>query len=303
MVSVVITTYKREPRMVLRALDSALAQTYRDLEIIIVDDSPSDFPAREDVHAVVEMRQHENPEINIRYIAHTENKGACIARNTGLEVAAGEFIAYLDDDDEWLPEKIEKQMQVVQKSNAGLVYCGNLVINDMTGVRTPAKKEFYRGNVFKRLLNNNFIASTSYPLIRTKCLKEVGGFDPLMQAAQDYDVWLRLAERFEIDYVDEPLVLYHEHEGERITTNPKKKINGPELINQKYAKYLEADRKLWWKRNLSVAYYYAMAHEKKKAFSLWFMCVRKCPEKVLENCISVLRIMQVMTFNQATGKQ
>lgn len=297
MVSVVITTYKREPQMVLRALDSALAQTYRDLEIIIVDDSPSDFSAREDVHAVVEMRQHENPEINIRYIAHTENKGACIARNTGLEVAAGEFIAYLDDDDEWLPEKIEKQMQVMQKSDAGLVYCGNMVKNDKTGLCTNAEKEYFRGKVFKRLLYNNFIASTSYPLIRKECLKEVGGFDPLMQAAQDYDVWLRLAERYEVDYVPEPLVLYHEHEGERITTNPKKKISGLERINQKYAHYLDTDRKLWWIRNLSVAYYYAMAHDN-KALSSWAKCVKKCPEKVKDNIVSFLRIIQALSTSR-----
>ncbi len=283
MVSVIITTYKREPDMVLRALDSVLAQTFRDLEIIIVDDSPSDFSAREDVRAVIEMRQHENPEISIRYIAHKENKGACVARNTGLEAATGEFIAYLDDDDEWLPEKIEKQMQVMQKSDAGLVYCGNMVKNDQSGLCITDKKEYFRGKVFDKLLYNNFIASTSYPLIRKECLKEVGGFDPLMQAAQDYDVWLRLAERYEIDYVDEPLVMYHEHKGERITTNPKKKISGLERINQKYKKYLDSDRKLWWKRNMSIAYYYAMAHEKRKALFLWLKCVRKCPEKVLDN--------------------
>ncbi len=141
MVSVIITTYKREPEMVLRAIDSVLVQTFHDIEIIVVDDSPADFPARKDVRAAVEMRQNENARISIRYIAHSKNKGACVARNTGLEAATGEYIAYLDDDDEWLPEKIEKQMQVMQKSNAGLVYCGNTVKNDRTGIWEDVKKE------------------------------------------------------------------------------------------------------------------------------------------------------------------
>lgn len=293
MVSAIVTTYKREPNMVLRALDSILAQTYRNIEIIVVDDSPSDFSAREDVRTAVEMRQRDNSEINIRYIAHEKNMGACVARNTGLEAAKGEYIAYLDDDDEWLPEKIEKQMEVMQKTGVGLVYCGNMIQNDQTGLRTVAKKQYYRGKIFERLLFSNFIESTSYPLIRKESLEQVGGFDPSMQAAQDYDVWLRIAERYEIDYVPEALVLYHEHGGERITTNPQKKISGLKRINEKYADYLEKDRRLWWTRNLSVAYYYALAHEKKKAFSLWCKCMFKCPEKCSDNFISLFQIIKV----------
>ena len=292
MVSAIITTYKRKPEMVLRALDSILAQTYKDIEIIVVDDSPADYPLREDVKNAVIGRKRDNQNVEIRYIAHEKNMGGCVARNTGMEAAKGEFLAYLDDDDEWLPEKIEKQMEVMQKTGVGLVYCGNMVQDDQTGLRTVAKKQYYRGKVFERLLFSNFIESTSYPLIRKESLIEVGGFDPSMQAAQDYDVWLRIAERYEIDYVPEALVLYHEHGGERITTNPRKKISGLECINQKYASYLEEDRKLWWIRNLSIAYYYAMAHDKKKAFLLWVKCVCKCPDKILNNSICLFRIIR-----------
>ena len=298
MVSAIITTYKREPSIVLRAMDSILAQTYRDLEIIVVDDSPSDFPARADVRAAVEKRKEDNPEIDITYIAHPMNMGACVARNTGLETAKGEFVAYLDDDDEWLPDKIEKQMHAMLKTKAALVYCGNLSQNDQTGSCRESKKVYIKGNVFKKLLYNNFIASTSYPLIRKDCLKAVGGFDPKMQSAQDYDVWLRLAEKYEVDYVAEPLVLYHEHDGERITTNPLKKINGLERINQKYADYLEADRKLWRNRNIGIAQYYGLKGEKKKALALWWKCVCKCPELIKENTICFYLIIRA----KAVGK-
>ncbi len=292
MVSAIITKYKREPGMVLRALDSIIAQTYRDVEIIVVDDSPADFQFRKDVQAAVTERQEKNLDINIRYIAHDKNMGACVARNTGLEAAEGEYIAYLDDDDEWLPEKIEKQIDVIKKSGVALVYCGKICKNDNSGKSIIGKKEYIKGNVFGRLLYSNFIESTSYPLIRTKCLIEIGGFDPLMQSAQDYDVWLRLAELYEIDYVSEPLVIYHEHDGERITTNPVKKIKGLERINYKFTKYIEADRKLWWARHLGLTRQYAKNGNRIKAILLWWQCVCKCPEKIKDNVIYLFFIFQ-----------
>lgn len=292
MVSAIITTYKREPSMVLRALDSIITQTYRDIEIIVVDDSPSDFASRKDVQAAVIKRQEENPEINIRYIAHANNMGACVARNTGLEAAKGEYIAYLDDDDEWLPEKIDKQIKAIQKSDAALVYCDCLYIDDSKGTTIQRDKEYIKGKALTRLLYSNFIESTSYPLIRKKCLQEIGGFDPLMQAAQDYDVWLRLAERYEIDYVDEPLVLYHEHEGERITTNYARKISGLERINKKYSRYINTDRKLWWKRNSVLVKYYALNGEKIKAVLIWIKCVSKYPENVKDNTMIFLELLK-----------
>ena len=178
MVSAIITTYKRNPTMVLRALDSVLSQSYKDIEVIIVDDSPSDYSLRENVRLAIKRRQKEHSKIYIQYIQHEKNMGACVARNTGMKVARGEYIAYLDDDDEWLPEKIEKQMKVITKSKAALVYCGSICIDDETGKTINRNKEYIKGKVFKKLLYYNFIESTSYPLIRKECLKSIGGFDP-----------------------------------------------------------------------------------------------------------------------------
>ena len=93
-------------------------------------------------------------------------------------------------------------------------------------------------NICENLLIKNFIGSTSFPLIKTECLRNIGGFDPLMQSAQDIDVWIRLCEKYKINCVDEALITYHFHEGEQITTNPKKKINGAERLNEKNMKYL-----------------------------------------------------------------
>lgn len=291
MVSAIITTYKREPPMVLRALDSVLLQTYREMEVIVVDDSPSDYPKRNEVREAVLARQKKSPEVSIRYIAHDRNMGACIARNTGLQAAQGEYIAYLDDDDEWFPEKIEKQVEVIEQSNAALVYCGYMKKNDKTGEIWEKKTEYLRGNAFKKLLFSNFIGSTSFPLISKQCLNNVGGFDPFMQSAQDYDVWLRLSELYAIDYVHEPLVIYHEHEGETITGNPEKKIKGFERINQKFTQYLNADRKLWWERHICITSFYALNGDLKSSLVLWFRCVCKCPNMIKNNIKYLLIIL------------
>ena len=277
--------------MVLRALNSVLLQTFRNIEIIVVDDSPNDYPSRGEVRLAILNKKNENRDISIKYIAHEKNMGACVARNTGIHAAKGEYIAFLDDDDEWLPEKIEKQMAVIKKSNAALVYCGNKCKNDETGKIIVKKKQYYRGNVFQKLLYYNFIESTSYPLIRKDCLINVGLFDPLMQSAQDYDLWLRIAEEYTIDYVPEPLVIYHEHNGERITVNPRKKIAGLERINYKYSFYLNSDKELWWKRNIGISTYYSLDGNLKQATTLWRNCVKKCPEKVKENFLYFTKIV------------
>lgn len=294
MVSAIITTYKRKPEMVLRALDSILAQTYKDIEIIVVDDSPADYPLREDVKNAIIGRKNDNQDIEIRYIAHEKNMGGCVARNTGMEAAKGDYLAYLDDDDEWMPEKIEKQMQVMQATNAALVTCGSRTINEEEGVINERKETFFRGFVLKELLHRNFIGSTSFPLIRKSCIMNVGGFDPLMQAAQDYDVWLRLAEKYEIDYVNEPLVLYHEHGDERITTIAKKRISGTERLCEKFKYYLEKDRKLWWDRHSGLSKQYAYNGEKKKALLMWWKCTCKYPEKIKGNFKYLIYTLQAM---------
>lgn len=283
MISVIISTYKREPNIVSRAIDSVIHQTYHDIEIIVVDDSPSDYELRKEVSSVVENYNIKNPDIHISYYPHAKNLGPCAARNTGLKNAKGEYVAFLDDDDEWLPEKLEKQIQTMLSTDAALVYCGRIYKNDVTGASAVDNIEYYRGNVFKQLLYSNFIGSTSFPLIKTKCVKEIGGFDEQMQSAQDVDVWLRIAENNWIDYVAEPLVIYHEHEGEQITKNPQKKINGLERLYEKNKRHIEADTNLWYRRKMYVSPFYAMAGDRSTALHIWCSCACRCPWKVIDN--------------------
>jgi len=264
-----------------RAVNSVFNQTYPNIEVIVVDDSPSDFVYRKNISQLINGMADSG--YDIKYIPHEKNMGACAARNTGMNIAKGTYIAFLDDDDEWLPEKIEKQVQVMKKSDAALVYCGSICQNDDTGKAFRKKTKFCRGDVFYELLYSNFIESTSFPLMKLDCLKKIGGFDVLMQSSQDYDVWLRIAKEYEIDYVDEPLVIYHEHSGEKITSDPKKKINGLERLNNKYQEYIDSDAVLWWRRHIIVTVYYARNGEKNKALKEWYKCISRYPNRVLTN--------------------
>ncbi len=297
MISAVITTYKREPSLVIRAIDSVLCQTYRDIELIIVDDSPAEYPYRKGVEAIALERKKQNSDISIYYIAHDKNRGACAARNTGLRHAKGEFIAYLDDDDEWLPQKLEKQIALMHNAEVALVYCGSIYKNDKTGASINKETDYYRGFVHQKLLYGNFIGSTSFPLIRAECLKEINGFDEQMQSAQDYDVWIRLSEKYKVDFVPEPLVIYHEHDGIQISGSPLKKINGLERLNHKNEKYLASDAKLWHKRHIVLTPYYAMVGNKKQALRIWLQCIKKCPAKVKENMRYFEMILQMKKDN------
>lgn len=213
-VSAIITTYKRTPQMVKRAIDSVLNQTYKNIELIIVDDSPSDYELRGEVKTMAEALGE-----RVKYIQHEKNMGACAARNTGIKASSGEFIGFLDDDDEWLPEKIEKQLEKFTDQDIALVYCGNYEIDIQNNTQRIFNTKYFRGMVFEHIIYGNYIGSNSFPLIRKNILVELGGFDVNLKAAQDFEMWLRISQKYKIDYVAQPLVNYYIHGGEQITKN------------------------------------------------------------------------------------
>ena len=120
LVSAIITTYKRAPQIVERAVRSVVEQTYQNLEIIVVDDSPPEYPYRDDIRKITEKYRDKR---EIRYLRHEQNKGACAPRNTGIKDAKGLFVCFLDDDDEYAASKVEKQVRLLSGSDyAGLIY-------------------------------------------------------------------------------------------------------------------------------------------------------------------------------------
>ena len=130
----------------------------------------------------------------------------------------------------------------------------------------------------------------SMPLMRTACVKAVGGFDNLMQSAQDMDLWLRIAKRYPVVYVNEPLTNYY-HSGEQITKDPNKRIAGLTRLIEKNRDYLEAHRAIKWKREMGLIKYYVEAGEKRAAMKIWMKTSRICWWKIIPNMKELSRIL------------
>lgn len=290
-VSVIITTYCRPVQMLMRALNSARNQTYQNLEIIIVDDSPEDYSERKDVSQFV-LSLNDN---RIKYIAHEKNSGACVARNTGLAAANGKYIAFLDDDDEWLEDKISEQVSVIEECDdqTALVYCNTCRISDSSEQWINEERELLAGYVYEKLILSNFIGSTSFPLIKTEVLRQIGGFDPLMKSAQDYDVWLRISQKYKVAYTEKVLAVYHTHQGECITVNPKNKISGLERLHEKNIDYIKTNANAYWYRTIKIAPFYAADNQMGKAIGCWFQAVMKKPFRFKGN----LKYLYFILFN------
>lgn len=224
-ISVIIPTYNRA-NLVGRSIQSVLSQTYRDFEVIIVDDASKDNT--EDIIKNFYDKR-------IRYIRHTENKGGSAARNTGIKLAKGEYIAFLDSDDEWMPEKLEKQMAVIQKtsSDVGVVYTGYYWVGNNIKTYTPPDRITQKeGNIQEALLKENFI-TTSAALVKKECFKKLGLFDERFPALQDWELFIRFSKYYCFKCIDEPLAILY-YQSASISSNQNARTIALKLIIEKH---------------------------------------------------------------------
>lgn len=204
-VSVILATRDR-PQLVGRAARSVLDQDYRDLELIVVDDG-SAVPARDALTDLEDRR--------VRFVRADDPLGPAKARNLGLEVAEGTWVGFQDDDDEWLPGKLSRQMDLAARaaSEVGVVYGPFLRVgpdgSERAGGRTPERD---RGDLLDPLLKGNFVALPA-ALVRRDCFEAVGRFDPGLGCFEDWELFIRLAARYRFDRVDGPVVAAHESPG------------------------------------------------------------------------------------------
>ena len=205
LVSAIITTHNRAD-LLPRALDSVVVQTYPNIEIIVVDDGSTD-----DTSSVVESYQQE---IQINYIRLDDSVGACRARNTGIEAASGMFVAGLDDDDQWHRKRIEKLFEGYSDEYSAVTSDVVMVRPNSTAVWKKPKYIDFESLLYTNLVGNQV-------LVRRSRLLEVGMFDAGLEAAQDYDLWIRLCEAFgPIFNVQQPLqTIFMDHEEGRITNS------------------------------------------------------------------------------------
>ncbi len=224
-VSVVIPTYNRT-HVVGRAIRSVLHQTCQNFEIIVVDDGSTDATAEL-------IALFHDP--RLRYIRYDENRGGGAARNAGIEAARGDYVAFLDSDDEWLPEKLEKQVRLLESSQpaVGAVYAGYVVI-DEHGQTTTTRMPKHRGVILDALFCGNRLGTASTVVVRRDCFRQVRPFDSTMVSCQDWDMWIRLAKYYQYDFIPEVLVRYHLGATGRITKDWRAVAEGHLRIAEKY---------------------------------------------------------------------
>ncbi|MBI5149416.1 MAG: glycosyltransferase [Candidatus Omnitrophica bacterium] len=201
-VSIIIPVYNSE-KTVGEALDSVAAQTYTDYEVIVVNDGSTD-------QSESAIKKYMSPPLNVTYVEQVNN-GPAAARNAGLRLAKGEFVAFLDADDLWDKDKLATAIEAMDANpDAKLVFTDmRHVVNGRTVYASYLHERPYpslpNGKIYDNLLWGNFIFTPTV-LVRRDVLREVGGFDENLQIAEDYDLWLRIARRYPIHYIDRPLV-------------------------------------------------------------------------------------------------
>lgn len=214
LVSVVLPTYDR-PAYLLAAVESIQAQTYPRVELIVVDDHSSQPATRTLERARVGTRQ--------RVIRHEQNRGANEARRTGIEHASGSLIAFLDDDDQWLPTKLEKQVErIAADEEVGIVYTGQQYRyrdGRVTGTRIPTT----RGEATEAILRGASVGPFSTLLVRADVIESAGRPDPRFPSLQDKEWLVRLSQHARLEPIEEPLVIRHVHGGERISGSYREK--------------------------------------------------------------------------------
>ncbi len=208
-------------------------------ELIIVDDNPPGSDARRDTEAVADRLTSDS---RIRYLRHGENRGGGAARNTGIEAARSDVVAFLDDDDEWHPTKLDVQLAALDAAapTVAAVYCRIVVIEAETG----SERLWPTGTSIpttRQLLIRNTIGSTSCIMCRRAALVEIGLFDETLPSRQDIDLYVRLSQRFTFVFVDAPLMTLHRHGEVSITSNYDGAVRAHERFFEKYRSLIEAD--------------------------------------------------------------
>ncbi|MFA5668010.1 MAG: glycosyltransferase family A protein [Balneolaceae bacterium] len=260
LVTVIIPTYNR-PELVQRAVKSVQEQTYSNIEIIVIDDA-----SEKDIFNSLEGYE------NIRVLRNEVNKGGCFSRNRGIKEARGEYINFLDDDDILYPEKIEKQISCFQNSSdsdLGMVTAHAL--DKRSGVE---QKKYNRveGNIYKDLLSSYAVSGIETMLFKKSALERINGFDEQIASSQEYDLLIRFAEYYTVDYVDE--ILSQEFRSiNQISLNFDKKKSGAKYLYKKHKNRFKSQGLYFWlkmklKFNFLYVRFFVGKHFGEKAYRL-----------------------------------
>lgn len=235
LVSVIIPTYGR-PDTLQRAIQSVLNQTYESIEIIIVDDNNPESEARIQTEQV--MQQY-CTYTNILYLQHEQNKNGSAARNTGFRASHGIFIMFLDDDDEFLPEKVSQQLERLQSLDTSWAACYSAFIRKRNNEIVIRSAETREGQLLvDELMRNLFVHAGSNLMVRRAVVEEMNGFDESFERNQDVEFLVRILKKYKLAYVDYVGLVVHMH------TNTVSKKNFHEITNDFIKKFADTIEQL-----------------------------------------------------------
>ncbi|WP_258868024.1 glycosyltransferase family 2 protein [Alkalilimnicola ehrlichii] len=235
-VSVIVPTRNRVQALG-RAVRSILAQTHAPYELIVVNDGNENAEFFQQIRLI----DLDCQKAGVRFVhvgALSEARGGGQARNAGIEAARGEYVAFLDDDDAWLPEKLEKQLDVVTEASVSGVACGAWFgrwSDDEFLVLKRTKRKLPNGCQRRAILRGNFLGTTSGFLVLRQALLDVGGFDFRLPCLQDYDVYIRLIlGGRQVGFISEPLILYRVGGGDQISKQYNRHVASTKMLIDKY---------------------------------------------------------------------
>ena len=249
-VSIIIPTYKRSSRLPI-AIDSVLNQTYKNIEIIVVDDN-GDNEYRKKTKSVLEKFISQN---KITYIEHQTNQGGCEARNTGAFAAKGNYIAFLDDDDFYESTKIEEQVKFLETHPKYDACMCHMYRTDDKGKQIPSRENMARGTTLKAaILNGNLF--TSMLLIKKEVFEKLGGFSEISRFQDKYFHYKFLENEYQIGILDKQLLTLVEHYDIRISlTSAKKIINALDTLHEVELKHKNCFNNKEWHFIMQRFYY------------------------------------------------
>lgn len=236
LVSVVLPVYNRETT-IRRALDSVLGQTYTNIEVIVVDDGSTD-----DTVEIIKNYKDER----VHLICQSRNQGANSARNRGIEWAKGEYVAFQDSDDEWLKDKLEKQMHYMIHSGKSVSYSSYYLYE---GDKVSIIPRGYRDRVLCEYglvdtLKKTNVVGTPTLIVKRELFSEIGMFDEEIKCLQDYEFVIRLAKKEQLGYVEEPLVNAYRMK-RSVSTNVKAKMDAYVKIVEKHFDFVDMEATLY----------------------------------------------------------
>lgn len=295
-VTVVVPTYRR-PDLLERALETVASQSFRDWELVIVDDNGATSQVQMATEEVV-GRFHDDA--RVVYVVHEHNRGGGAARNTGIARARGAFVAFLDDDDAWEPQKLERQVARFSEvpSEVALVYCRMRTVDERSGAVSTSGTDG-TSHSLPRLLERNTVGSTSAVMVRRRALADVGGFDETLPSKQDIDLYVRLAQRYEFAFLDEVLLTRYLHDGESIGKNLDATIRAHEIFYAKHRALIERDPSVRRRRRLAEVHLLLQANRRADARSLLWQLWRARPLDV--EVLGYLAVASGLPWRMATS--